>query len=283
MTRALRGLIFVTVAMLALPGAIVAETTVSPADAMQLLLAAGMSFEGGKVLNPCHHATAPRVRFLDLNGDGRAEAVTMDHDPACYGPDPGYQSKILTKDAAGHWKVIGVLLGVFKPLESRSHGWLDFTSENGTCRPVFRSNSQAYVTAPGCGTGTVAQTAGRTAPAPPPPAPNDNLKLFPRTYGHFAPRGDCAGLPRVTVSAEAIRIETAAGAADFTHPNVLTNYTGPQDESITYQLQGEGKGLTISIQGNKLWASGGDLLSAPERALSAVADVDQTPLRRCRT
>jgi hypothetical protein len=282
MTRALRGLIFVTVAMLALPGAIVAETTVSPADAMQLLLAAGMSFEGGKVLNPCHHATAPRVRFLDLNGDGRAEAVTMDHDPACYGPDPGYQSKILMKDATGHWKVIGALLGVFKPLESRSYGWLDFTSGNGTCRPVFRSNSQSYVAVPGCGNGTVAKTAGPTAPVTPPPAPNDNLKLFPRTYGHFAPRGDCAELPRVTVSAQAIRIETAAGAADFTHPNVVPNYMGPQDESITYQLQGEGKGLAMSIEGNKLWSAGGDHLSAPERALSAVADVNRTPLRRCR-
>lgn len=114
------------------------------------------------------------------------------------------------------------------------------------------------------------------------PGPNDQLKLFPETYGRFAPGGDCTRMPRVTVSAAAIRIETVAGAASFTHPNAIPNYNGPQDNAITYQLQGEGKGLTMSIEGKRLWTSGGDQLGAAERALSAVADVNRPPLLRCR-
>jgi hypothetical protein len=114
------------------------------------------------------------------------------------------------------------------------------------------------------------------------PGPNDQLKLFPATYGRFAPGGDCTRLPRVTVSAAAIRLETAAGAASFTHPNVITNFMGPDDESITYQLQGPGEGLEISIKGRTLWSDSGEHMGPTERALDAVADPNHTPLQRCR-
>jgi len=114
------------------------------------------------------------------------------------------------------------------------------------------------------------------------PGPNDQLKLFPATYGRFAPKGNCALLPRVTVSAAAIRIESAAGAASFTHPNVVTNFMGPDDDSITYQLQGPGEGLEISIKGRTLWSDSGEHMGAAERALDAGADPNHAPLQRCR-
>jgi hypothetical protein len=114
------------------------------------------------------------------------------------------------------------------------------------------------------------------------PGSDDQLKLFPATYGRFAAKGDCTLLPRVTVSAAAIRVETAAGAATFIHPNVVTNYMGPDDDSITYQLQGPGEGLEISIKGRTFWANGGEHMGAAERALYAVADPNHPPLQRCR-
>ncbi|WP_157220818.1 hypothetical protein [Flavisphingomonas formosensis] len=114
------------------------------------------------------------------------------------------------------------------------------------------------------------------------PGSNDQLKLFPETYGRFAPKGNCTRLPWATVSAVAIRIETAAGAASFTHPNVVTNFMEPQDESISYQLQCPGDGLQIVINGKTLWTDGGDHLGAAERALDAVADPNHTPLQRCK-
>ncbi len=254
----------------------------SQTEIMQLLNAAGMSVSGKKVLNPCHRPTAPQVKFIDMNGDGRPEAVTLDHDPACYGPDPGYQTKLLAKDAAGRWQVIGVLLGVFKPLETRSHGWRDFTTDAGTCRPVFRSDGRAYTALPvACGTDKAPQDAGQAVAAGPVPGPNDQLSLFPATYGRFAPGGNCARLPRVTVSAQSIQLETAAGSASFTHPNVVTNFMGPQDESISYQLQGPGEGLQIVIDGKTLMSASGDNLGAAERAVDAAADPNRAPLLRC--
>ncbi|MBE9607664.1 hypothetical protein IAI18_22560 [Acetobacteraceae bacterium H6797] len=270
---------------LALSGAAFAQQGMSQAEAMQLLTAAGMSFRDGKVLNPCQRATSPQVKFIDLNGDGRPEAVTLDHDPACYGPDPGYQSKVLVRDAAGHWQVITVMLGIFQPLGTKSRGWSDFANSSGTCHPVYRYNGRMYVPT-GCGIGSAPWQAPHGPDRPTPeaaaPGPDDGLRLFPATYGRFAPLGDCARLPRVTIGAEAIQLETAAGSASFTHPNVLPNYNGPQDNSITYQLQGPGAGLTVSIEGPKLWTSGGDPLGAAERALEAVANLNRPPLQRCR-
>jgi len=288
-------------------GLALAAAPITPADALHLLAAAGMSWTGQpphvQVLNPCQHATAPQVRFLDLNGDGRPEAVTRDHDPACYGPDPGYQSKILTKTANGRWQVVAVMLGVFQPLPTRTKDWGDFTTSNGSCRPVFRWNGHAYAAAPGCGNGGAAPVAkdapakpgkqaapaGQQASTAPPlslgvPGPEEQLSLFPATHGHFAPGGNCALLPRVTVGQDAIRLETASGEGRFTLANVVTNYVGPDDQSITYQLHGPGEGLAMSIEGNRLWTSGGDPLTPAERALDAAADVDgKAPLKRCRT
>jgi hypothetical protein len=262
-----------------------AQQAIAPADALQLLEAAGMSVNGGKVLNPCQHMTAPKVKFIDLNGDGQPEAVTQDQDAACYGQDPGFQSKILVRDGSGHWQMIVVMLGVFQPLTTRSKGWMDFTNASGSCHPVYSFNGRMYVIT-GCG--IVPQPwesphgADPAIPVSTTPGPDDNLRLFPATYGSFAPRGDCTHLPLVTISAEAIRIATASGNGSFTHPGLSTNYNGPQDDSITYLLQGGGEGLVVSIDpdGKTLATEGGDDLSAPEKTLDEVAS--SAPLLRCK-
>jgi hypothetical protein len=269
----------------ALPSRAATQQAISPADALQLLNAAGMSTSNGKVLNPCNRATSPKVKFIDLNGDGQPEAVTQDQDAACYGPDPGYQSKLLARDPSGNWQVIVVMLGVFQPLETRSKGWMNFTNASGNCHPVYSYNGRMYV-ASGCGIAPAPWEAPHGAdaatPAPSAPTSDDNLRMFPATHGTFAPAGDCTRLPRVTISAAAIRIESSAGAGNFTHPGLTTNYNGPQDESITYMLEGDGEGLPVSIDpaGNTLTSLGGDHLTAPERALDSIAET--TPLQRCK-
>jgi hypothetical protein len=268
----------------AMPAKANAQQPATEADTIRLLDAAGMSVSNGQVLNPCRHATAPKVKFIDLNSDGQPEAVTQDQDAACYGPDPGTESKILVRDASGHWQAIVVMLGVFQPLPTRSKGWMDFTNASGSCHPVYSYNGRMYVIT-GCGIVPAPWQAphgpGAVLPVPATPGPDDNLRLFPATYGSFAPGGDCARLPRVTVSAEAIRIETASGAASFMRPGLTTNYGGPQDESITYMLQGGGDGLVVSIDaaGKTLNTFDGDNLTAAERALQAAAG--NAPLLRC--
>ncbi|MCB4770999.1 inhibitor of vertebrate lysozyme family protein [Ancylobacter sp. Lp-2] len=268
------------------------------ADALQLMTAAGMSLKGGKVVNPCGRPTDPKVKFIDLDGDGRQEAVSQDRDPACYGVKPGIQSKVLARDRAGRWVAIGTAPGVVKPLGTRAHGWADFTLEGKGCQPVWRFDGQHYLatncppaappvaTVPSKPAAPVAASpVAEPNVAPSKPAvsgatgPGDNLSLFPETYGSFAPNGDCTQLPRATVSAKEIRIETAAGSAAFVKPGLLTNYMGTEDASITYFLQGEGEGLIVSVLRNELWTSDGEHLGTAERALAAVAG--KGSLRRC--
>src|SRR5262245_21393043 len=68
------------------PGA--AQTT--PADrareAAAMLMAAGFQVKTNDIVNPCGRSVRPRPQPVDLNGDGRPEAVITDTDPACYGP-----------------------------------------------------------------------------------------------------------------------------------------------------------------------------------------------------
>lgn len=254
-----------------------AQQAVSPADTLRLMTAAGMTNSGGRVLNPCHHATAPQVRLIDLNGDGRPEALTLDHDPACYGPTPGFQAQVLWHDAAGNWQVIGGGLGVLKLLDTRTRGWRDYTLEGAGRQPIWCFSGHEYLTTV-CGQ---RPRAGQAAPASAAPGlgPNEMMQ-YPETHGRFAPSGDCSRLPRVTVGAEGIRIETSAGNAGIARPyNVSTHYNGPQDDSVTYQLEDDRDGMAISIDRNTLASTSGSGVNAAERALDTFTS--KKSLLRC--
>ncbi|MCK0198371.1 inhibitor of vertebrate lysozyme family protein [Ancylobacter sp. 6x-1] len=278
------------------------------ADALQLVAASGMTLKNGTVVNPCGRPTNPRVRFIDLDGDGGQEAVSEDRDPACYGPKPGIQSKVLARDRSGRWRVVGVVPGVVKPVAGRSNGWANVTVEGRGCQPVWRFDGQHYRPT-ACPAAGAAQAAAPKPAAPKPAAPNPvapnpaappagaavasaaasaaggsdpDLSRFPETYGRFAPGGGgCTRLPRVTIAADAIRIETPEGTAAFPRAGVPTNFMGPEDTSITYFLQGAGEGLVVTVDRNDLRTAGGERLGAAEKALSAAADVNGPPLRRC--
>ncbi|MBS7540137.1 Ivy family c-type lysozyme inhibitor [Ancylobacter lacus] len=291
---------------LLLPAGPAAAQLRDQADTMKLMTAAGISAAGGKILNACGHPTNPRVMFIDLDGDGSGEAVTQDIDPACY-PDPGTQSLVLHRNAAGDWDVVAKVPGVIRPLGTRSRGWADFTLQAKGCQPVWRFDGHGYVATPCADAAAQASTAkpavppvapppsAASAPAAPAPAapapaasapagpPNPDLALFPATHGDFAPKGDCTLKPKVTIAADAIRLDTAAGAGTFARANAITNYMGPDDDSISYALHGGGDGLIVSVKGDGLWSMGGDGLSAAEKALDAAASVPEgkAALRRC--
>ena len=55
------------------------------AEAAQLYTAAGFPVVNDQPVNRCGKPAKPRVTFLDMNGDKRAEALFVDGDPSCYG------------------------------------------------------------------------------------------------------------------------------------------------------------------------------------------------------
>ena len=167
--RAVAAVVGLLVMLLSLSAADAAGAPpISAADALQLTAAAGMSVQNGRVLNPCGHPTSPQIRFGDFNGDGVQEAITLDHDPACYGPDPGYQTKILMRDRSGQWHVVATAPGMFLPLPTRSHGWQDFSLMAPGCQPVWRFDGRSYQTSGPCAVNGAPPVAA--APAPPPRA-----------------------------------------------------------------------------------------------------------------
>ena len=76
------------IAMAAVPAAAQApaqQPAMAPEQAIQLFAEAGFPIAEGVPVNRCGKPSNPRVAFIDLNGDRRAEAHIADVDPACYG------------------------------------------------------------------------------------------------------------------------------------------------------------------------------------------------------
>jgi hypothetical protein len=81
----------------------------------------------------------------DLNGDGRPEAVILDGGTFCYG-HAGVGSTVLTRTAAGSWKILYSNQGFVSFLVSRgTDGFPDIEAGlPGFCFPYFRWNGQEY-------------------------------------------------------------------------------------------------------------------------------------------
>lgn len=175
-------------------------------ESQQLVQAAGLRVEGGVVVNGCGHPSNPLLKFVDLNGDGRNEVITLDHDVACYGPLPGYQSRILAKGADGRWRLIGTALGIHKPLPSRTRGWQDFTIEGPGAMPVWRYDGREYLIALAGPPGAAAR------PAPPLAAGAAFVPSGPTPSGP-TPSGPSAASAPVPGPAEAGPVPAAPSAA----------------------------------------------------------------------
>ncbi|MBS0560583.1 MAG: hypothetical protein JSR21_11065 [Proteobacteria bacterium] len=130
----------------ALPGGTAASE--SPAqdgarsEVTQLELAAGFRAVNGRLLNSCGKQAEPRIGFIDLSGDGRAETIVLDNDPSCYG-QPGDWFAILTRGAAGEWRLLARSPGKVRFERSRTHGWSD-AKVSGACAMTLRFNGAVY-------------------------------------------------------------------------------------------------------------------------------------------
>lgn len=135
-------------------------------QAIQLFAEAGFTLEDGRPVNRCRGASTPRVAFIDLNGDGRAEAHVADVAPDCYGK-PGAYFAILAQQADGTWKRLIAEDGIAGFEAGRSGGWNDLTldARDSACPGVRRFNGTDYGAPTAC-SAPLAQASLEAAPAP---------------------------------------------------------------------------------------------------------------------
>jgi hypothetical protein len=140
----------------------------SQAEAIQLFAAAGFRIAAGIALNICNRPATPNIAYLDLNGDGRPEAVATDRNPACYGAT-GDWFTVVEKGRNGRWQAIMRDTGVLTWEKTRTNGWIDARrSGGGRCDRTARFNGSAYIQSTDCDTATRAQAVQDVTPRPAP-------------------------------------------------------------------------------------------------------------------
>lgn len=144
-----------------------ARPPMSQQEAYQLVTAAGFTMRGAQPVNSCGKPTQPGFAFVDMNGDGRPEAIIGDLDPACYAVN-GARSHVLRKEANGQWKLVGVAAGRIKLLQTRTGGWRDYTVEGQGCQRTwtYDADRAGYASLQPC----PGETGYRPPGAPPPVA-----------------------------------------------------------------------------------------------------------------
>lgn len=133
-------------------------------QALQLFAAAGFRLADGRPVNRCGGASNPRIAFIDLNGDGRAEAHVADVDPKCYGR-PGAYFAILAQEPGGQWKRLIAEDGIVGFDRGRTNGWnnLVLTARDSACPGTRRFTGADYGAADACSPFAATKTAA-TAP-----------------------------------------------------------------------------------------------------------------------
>lgn len=147
------------------------QPAMSPEQAVQLLAEAGFPLAEGAPVNRCGNSSNPRIAFIDLNGDRRAEAHIADVAPACYGR-PGAYFAILAQQADGSWRRLIAEDGIVSFARTRTAGWNDLTlsARDSACPGVRRHNGADYGNT-ACGSpAAAALTAAAGAAATPPAA-----------------------------------------------------------------------------------------------------------------
>jgi hypothetical protein len=154
------------------------QPALSAEQAIQLFEEAGFPLKDGRPMNRCGNMSNPRVAFIDLNGDRRAEAHVADVDPRCYGK-PGAYFAILAQETGGHWKRLIAEDGIVGFQRERSAGWNNLSLEpaNSACPGLRRFNGTDYGAPTACGTFADAATSAGQAPTPAGAAPRINGPL----------------------------------------------------------------------------------------------------------
>ncbi len=141
-------------------------------QALQLFTEAGFVINGGTPTNRCGKPSNPRVAFIDINGDGIAEAHVADVDPACYGK-PGAYFAILAQRPDKSWRRIIAEDGIVGFDRARTSGWnnLKLTARDSACPGTRRHNGTDYGSTTACGAAAaIALLAPKPSPAPQPSA-----------------------------------------------------------------------------------------------------------------
>jgi len=177
-------------ALLLAGGAAQAQQTLAERarEAAAMLSAAGLRTRGDQILNTCGRPVQPRPTAVDLDGDGRPEAVISDVDPACYG-GTGEAFSVIQRQGPASWARVGAGRGRFKPLETRTNGWRDYSVEGPGCQRTWTYQpGEGYVSLKPCPGEGGAPPAAAPAPAPPAGSPADRAAAF-RAAGFTATRG----------------------------------------------------------------------------------------------
>lgn len=171
MTNSLVRLVCLSLAGLAVSAA--AQAPRMTAAQAKLLYAAGgfpISADGKSPTNRCGRPANPRITFVDMNGDGRKEALFIDAGP-CYQPD-GRWYAVATQDANGSWRRVLDGPGAVAAAGTMANGWfvLNATSAGKTTRLHYNGTTYAEARAAGAGAGGAGPAAARPATPPAPAA-----------------------------------------------------------------------------------------------------------------
>ena len=190
-------------------------------EARQLYTAGGfpISPDDKGPVNRCGKPAQPRVTLVDINRDGRKDALFIDSG-ACYGTEARWFS-LAVKEADGRWRGVAGEIGSVRAARSTSNGWLDidWTVQAKTVR--LRYDGTRYAAA---------------APPPRPSATGDDAIFiaagFSRQRGAW--RSNC-GDPG-TASYEAGKIERLGDLNKDGHTEALVTEGG----TYCYGMVGSG-------------------------------------------
>lgn len=124
--------------------------TVSPSDRAAAFKAAGFTQRGDRTIGCDSEPEWPKsnIEFevMDLNGDGRPEAMIREENIACYGQIE-VAFYLVTRDAPGKWRKIAFETGHPQVLKTKRQGWPDIElgGPGFDKMPVIHWNGKAYV------------------------------------------------------------------------------------------------------------------------------------------
>ncbi|MBX3482118.1 hypothetical protein [Phenylobacterium sp.] len=188
-------------------------------EAAAMLTAAGFTVRPNQIQNLCGRPAQPRPTAVDLNGDGRPEAIVTDAgDAACYGPG-GVKAAVIVREPSG-WRLIGGAMGPIKVLPTATRGWRDYTIDAPGCQPVWAWNGQDYTLKSNCPAGGAPPARTAAAPSAPPAGNAADRTAALRAAGFTAVRGR---YPACDTSQE-VTIEMRDLNGDGRQDAVVTDY-----------------------------------------------------------
>jgi len=189
-----RGPLALGAALLVAGGALAQTPAERAREAAAMVTAAGFEVRGAQIVNGCGRPVQPRPTAVDLNGDGRPEAIVTDLDPACYG-GRGEAFSVIQRRGPANWALVGAGRGRIKLLETRTSGWRDYTLEGPGCQRVWNyTGEQGYISAKPCPGESGYRPPGAAPPPPlplplpPPGSPADRAAAF-KAAGYAPARG----------------------------------------------------------------------------------------------